>query len=293
MRLFWLLFLLAWPVAAVVFLAVAPSMDWWFPTTKPPGEIGAEIDHLFYVIGGITGVIFLVTFAALGIAVWRGSAVPDGQKALYVHGNHRLEVAWTLVPLGILVFIAVYQTNVWAGLKIQSAFPEGMQPIAEVQARQFEWRIRYPGLDPETGRPLPLQPQPQATDVWTVNDLHVPAGQPVLIRLKSQDIQHSFYLPELRIKQDAVPGLNIPVWFETAEPGEHVLMCAELCGWGHTKMNARLVAEDGDDAWLAWMQRLQAEQRNDGVPTAESVVDHERVPPSAEGAGIGDQGTGT
>ena len=266
MRLFWLLFLLAWPVAAVVFLAMGPAMNWWFPTTKPPGQIGQDIDHLFYVIGGICAVIFLATNVALGRAIWKGSAVPDGEKGLYVHGNHRLEVIWTVVPLLVLIFIAVYQTEAWASLKIQSQFPEpAVQPIAEVQARQFEWRIRYPGLDPATGQPLPLTDEPKETDLWTVNELHVPNGRPVMIRLKSQDIQHSFYLPELRIKQDAVPGLNIPVWFQTSEPGEHVLMCAELCGWGHYKMSARVIAEESEEDWLAYMRRLQAEERDDGV----------------------------
>ena len=275
MRLFWLAFFAIWPVAALVLLAVAPSLDWWFPSTQPPGAIGQQIDHLFYVIGGITLGIFVLTFAGLGYALWTGSARPDGEKGHYVHGNHKLEVLWTVIPLGILIFIAVYQAPAWAGLKIQSAFPEGVdvqRPIAEVQARQFEWRIRYPGLDPATGRPLPLEDQPQPTDVWTVDDLHIPHGRPVLIRLKSQDIQHSFYLPELRIKQDAVPGLNIPVLIDTAQPGEHVLMCAELCGWGHSKMNARLVAEESDEAWLEWMRGLQAEQREDGVAVAAAAA---------------------
>ena len=266
MRLFWLVFLLAWPIAAVVFLALAPAYDWWFPTTKQPGQIGQDIDHLFYVIGGITAAIFFITNIGLGRAIWKASAKPDGEKALYVHGNHKLEVIWTIIPLGILIFIAVYQTEAWASLKIQTQFPQtAATPIAEVQARQFEWRIRYPGLDPETGQPLPLQDEPQATDIWTVNELHVPNGQPVMIRLKSQDIQHSFYLPELRIKQDAVPGLNIPVWFQTSEVGDHVLMCAELCGWGHYKMSAKVVAEESQEAWLAYMQSLAASETDDGV----------------------------
>ena len=281
MRLFWLLFLMIWPIAAIVFLCVAPSMNWWFPTTKQPGQIGQDIDHLFYVIGGITAAIFVLTMGALGYAVWKGSAKRDDEKGLYLHGNHKLEVIWTIIPLGILIFIAVYQTDAWASLKIQSQFPQtAVQPIAEVQARQFEWRIRYPGLDPTTGQPLPLMDQPQETDIWTVNELHVPNGKPVMIRLKSQDIQHSFYLPELRIKQDAVPGLNIPVWFQTSEPGDHVLMCAELCGWGHYKMSATVVAEPDDAAWLAYMQSLQAKEKDDGVDSP---------PPAAEDQGMEDE----
>ena len=75
-----------------------------------------------------------------------------------------------------------------------------------------------------------------------LNEILVPAAKPVMIYLKTQDVQHSFFLPELRVKQDAVPGQIIPVWFEATKPGEYTLVCAELCGWGHYKMGARVVA---------------------------------------------------
>ena len=75
-----------------------------------------------------------------------------------------------------------------------------------------------------------------------MNDLRVPTGQPVAISLKTDDVQHSFFVPELRVKQDAVPKMSIPVWFEVTQPGDYELVCAELCGWGHYKMKARVKA---------------------------------------------------
>jgi cytochrome c oxidase subunit 2 len=128
-------------------------------------------------------------------------------------------------------------------------------------ARQFEWRIRYP----EPGRILQIQQQP--TDLYAVNELIVPAAKPVMIYLKTQDVQHSFFLPELRVKQDAVPGQIIPVWFEATEPGEYVLVCAELCGWGHYKMGARVVAL-AEEQFEAAMEELAEEQSDDGFADA-------------------------
>ena len=173
---------------------------------------------------------------------------------------------WTIVPACVLLFIALYQMDVWAQYRVKDSFPSETKQgaIAEVTARQFEWRIRYPGLGPD-GKPLPLMPEPQPTDLYTVNDLHAVVGKAVMIILETQDVQHSFFLPELRVKQDAVPGLDIPVWFKASKSGDYTLLCAELCGWGHYKMKARMVAET-EDKYLEFLQKLTKSQNYDGVP---------------------------
>ena len=101
-------------------------------------------------------------------------------------------------------------------------------------------------------------------DLYYVNELHVPTGKPVIINLRTQDVQHAFFSPQLRVKQDAVPGLVIPVWFDVLEVGNYDLVCAELCGWGHYKMKARIVAQSQGsvDKYLA---QLEAEQNEDGT----------------------------
>ena len=137
-----------------------------------------------------------------------------------------------------------------------------LDPVAEVSARQFEWRIRYPA----PGKVLQDTPQPD--DLYTVNDLHVPAGKPVVIRLKSEDVLHSFFLPHLRIKQDAVPGLVIPVWFQCDKVGQQELVCAELCGWGHYKMRGQLTAQRDAD-FKKYLTELSNAQFDDGVPPPE------------------------
>ena len=222
--------------------------------------IGREIDGLFYLILGIVTLTFIGTQYTLGWVLWKGATADDGQKARFSHGSHSLELIWTIVPGVILVFIALYQMDVWARFRVQDRFPQEARstPLVEVTARQFEWRFRYPA----PGKTLQNTPQPD--DLYTVNEMHVPAGRPVLFSLRSGDLQHSFFAPQLRIKQDAVPDRLIPVWVEIPAPGEYELLCAELCGWGHYKMRA-IIHADPQYVFDEYLVRLQEEQNFDGV----------------------------
>lgn len=268
MKRFWCVFFAFWPLVALIACLMAPSMGWWFPTTinadgSAASPLGRKIDDLFYLILIITTITFVGTQFALAYVLFSGARRTDPgntERAWFSHGSHNLEVIWSIVPAGIQLFIALYQMDVWAEYRIKSAFPVETRkgPIAEVMARQFEWRIRYPGLD-ENDKLLPLMPDPQPTDLYAVNDLHVPSARPVMINLKTQDVQHSFFLPELRVKQDAVPGLVIPVWFEADKSTSYTLLCAELCGWGHYKMKARMVAEN-EEAFINYLKKLKADQ---------------------------------
>lgn len=257
---FWAIFFMVGAAAAVGLFVAAPYCNWWFPGDgQAHTPLGQQIDNLFYLILVIVAVTFIGVQVALGYVLWTGaSAGKDPQsKALFTHGSHTLEVIWTIVPSGILLFIALYQMDVWAHYRVKAMFPKKMEAVAEVTARQFEWRIRYPA------RGKRLQPRPQPDDLYTVNDLKVPAGHPVSISLRTEDVQHSFFAPELRIKQDAVPGLVIPVWFEVTDVGSYELVCAELCGWGHYKMKARVDAVSDED-FEAWKTKAAQEQFDDG-----------------------------
>ena len=150
-------------------------------------------------------------------------------------------------PAVLLLFLAIYQMNAWADMKMRRPV---MKPTVEVVARQFEWRLRYPGPDGDLGTP---------DDLFLVNDLHVPVDEDILVQLKSMDVLHSFFLPNLRVKQDAVPGMKIPVWFKASEVGQYDLVCAELCGWGHYKMKGRITIESRED-FDAWLEAKYREQ---------------------------------
>lgn len=266
---FWAVFFTGWAIAAIVLSWLAPSYGWWFPYNNAPAmsTIGREIDDLFNLILVIVSVTFIGVNIALGYVLWTGAEAgsQSGKRALFTHGSHTLEVIWTIVPSGILLFIALYQMDVWARYRVKTFFPKQTEAIAEVTARQFEWRIRYPA------RGKKLQPQPQPDDIYTVNDLRVPTGVPVAISLKTDDVQHSFFVPALRVKQDAVPKKVIPVWFEVTQPGAYELVCAELCGWGHYKMKAQVKATS-EQEFEAWREAASAEQFYDGVTNSPAAV---------------------
>ena len=270
MRKFWCAFFIFWPIAAVIYSVVSPQFNWWFPGPSVT-ELGQRIDNLFYLILIIVTAVFIGTQVALGYCLWRASHNQE-ERAWFTHGNHNLEVIWSVVPSVILLFLALYQMDVWALFRVQTFFPKEARqaPIAEVTARQFEWRIRYPGLD-EQGQPKKLHLKPQPDDLYTVNDLHVPIGRPVMINLRSEDVQHSFFLPHFRIKQDAIPGQIIPIWFKPERQGNFDLTCAELCGWGHYKMRAQCVVEREVD-FQAYLQKLRADQNYDGHATPSAVA---------------------
>lgn len=275
MRYWSLLFLVmaALVVGSCLYGLVDP--DWWLPqniSTRGPLHFGAEIDNLFVMILWITGIVFIGTQIVLCWALWR---YPSDQhrKATYLHGSHRLEVIWTIIPSAILVFIALYQLGAWADIKFRASQPK-VQPLAEITARQFQWKIRYPGPDGLIGSP---------DDLHTVNDLHFVKDRPIVIQLKTQDVLHSFYLPQMRIKQDAVPGMTIPVWFDADTAGSYELVCAELCGWGHTKMKGKVTVHENQAEFDEWMKRALAEQNRSQLGTSVAVTTAAAVPAATSG----------
>ncbi|MCA9047995.1 MAG: cytochrome c oxidase subunit II [Planctomycetaceae bacterium] len=268
MKKFWALFFYFWPILALYVCWISPSEGWWFPS-EAMSPLGVRIDGLFDLILGIVTVVFIGTQFALGYVLWKGATKTDDEKAVFSHGSHSLELIWTVAPAFVLVFIALYQMDVWAEFRVQSYYPDEAKelgPQFELTARQFEWRIRYP----EPGQKLVNQPQPN--DLYAVNEIHVPTGQPVLFNLRTDDVQHAFFAPELRVKQDAVPGLIIPVWFEIPKAGSYQVTCAELCGWGHYKMRANIIAEPAEKV-QDYLRNLQADQNFDGVETSSDEGD--------------------
>lgn len=217
-----------------------------------PSTAAAGIDHLFIVILWITGVTFVLTMAALVWCVWRFAAVP-GRAAVYSHGSLPVEIGLAVAAAVPLVFITIYQLEDWAALKFRDRRPEG-PPIARVTGYQFGWRMRYPGADGafET-----------ADDLVRINELHFVKDEPTLIELDSEDVIHSFSLPQLRVKQDAMPGLRIPVWFDASRAGRYELLCAELCGWGHYKMRADVLVHETRAEFEAWQAAATAAQDRD------------------------------
>lgn len=215
-------------------------MNWSWLLEKSVSTFGPDIDQIYYLVLWITGITFVLTEAALVYFLVRYRH-REGRKARYTHGNNRLEIIWTVVPAIILVGLAFTSKGVWA--RVKSELPSGAVELV-VEAKQFEWNITYPGADGMLGTD---------DDFTKRNELHIPVDQPVIVNLRAEDVIHSFFLPEFRVKQDALPGKNIPVWFEATETGEFTLACAELCGIGHYRMGGRVIVHSAAD-YEAWIQ---------------------------------------
>lgn len=193
----------------------------WLPENV--STFGGQIDYLFYLIYYITGAVFvLVTvLMVLFLFMYRGK---EGRKAVYSHGNTALEITWTVVPALILVVLSFMSLATWGEVKIYAP-PSDVD--VKVAGKQFNWEVLYPGPDGKF----------ETEDDFTIeNELHVPVNQVVHVQLTSRDVIHSFFVPSFRLKQDAVPGRDILVWFEATKAGKYELPCAELCGFGHSGM---------------------------------------------------------
>lgn len=214
-------------------------MTHWFPTAV--STYGAEIDGLFNIILVITGVIFVLVQTALIYFAVRYRH-REGRKAFHIHSNLRAEAIWTVIPFLIVIYIAVISMGPWQRLRNVDRFPPAELEVV-VAAKQFEWNVTYPGPDNVLGTD---------DDFTGRNLLHLPVDRVVWVHLVAEDVIHSFFLPDFRVKQDAMPGMRIPVWFEAMATGDYVLGCAELCGLGHYRMRGTVTvhAEDEFDRWL-------------------------------------------
>ncbi|MBI3087324.1 MAG: cytochrome c oxidase subunit II [Candidatus Omnitrophica bacterium] len=219
-------------------------MRWWFP--EAVSTYGLQIDQLFSVILWITGVIFFLVEGALLWFLIRYRHRP-GRTATYTHGSTAVEIIWTVIPAAIVVWLAFASQRVWSHIQ---GPPPPHQVEVEVQGEQFAWNIRYPGPDGRFGT---------ADDVETINQLHLPVNQVVLVRLTSKDVIHSFFLPEFRIKRDAVPGFTGRIWLQATKTGQFEIVCAELCGLGHYRMRG-FVTVESPEAFQQWLAATTAEQ---------------------------------
>jgi cytochrome c oxidase subunit 2 len=211
----------------------------WLPASN--STYAPEIDSIFNMILWITMVVFVLVEVGLMYFLWRYRH-KNGRKATYTHGNNRLEIAWTIVPAVILVFLAIFSNSLWSEIRDPAKFPKNAASI-QIRPRQFEWDIAYPGPDGKFDTP---------DDITTINQLYLAVNEPVQIKLLSQDVIHSFFVPEFRIKQDAVPGMPTAVWIVPTKLGDFNIACAELCGAQHYRMMGyvHIVTKDSLASWL-------------------------------------------
>ena len=238
-------------IITIASVAMFLTGHWWFPASIT--EHGPLVDHQFTITIIVCGIAFAAAQIGLGWVVWKYRDSSAATRATYSHGNNRLEVVWTVVTAIVFISLAVMGQRVWASLHLHSA-PPGSYTV-EVVAQQFSWNFHYHGKDNVFGRTDPKliddsalnyvgldETDPNAKDDSVVSTLVVPVNRPVELILKSKDVTHSFFVPQLRFKQDLVPGMAIPVHFTVIRPGKYELACAELCGMNHYKMKSYMLA---------------------------------------------------
>jgi cytochrome c oxidase subunit 2 len=272
---------------------IAPFYGWWLPENI--SSYGGAVDNLFYVILGMTGFFFVLTEVVLVYAMAKFS-YREGARATYTHGNHRLELLWTAVPAAILLFIAFAQIQAWSNIKYRSRFPSPDLTLT-VTARQWEWRMRYTSqpdafkYDPTDAKDRATKERqarawadaPQIDDIHATNEIHCWKGANVKVWIRTLDVIHSLTIPNLRIKQDMLPGKTMPMWFKATKSNARFVVtdpktgegrlegptdkaqnweiaCQELCGGRHYAMRGRLYVHDtreSYEAWLRWAARQQ------------------------------------
>ena len=242
------LFAVVVTVIALVSAALFALHTWWLPPDI--STHGVRIDRQLNETMVAAGALFVLGQLALAAFVWRFSASEAGPVRSFPGGPTPLVVlATVLVGIEILVLTFV-GSKVWADVYQTPPAPGALQ--IEVQAEQFAFYFRYAGADGKFGAMHPelmndatenffgLDPANDTTarDDIVVGSLVIPVDQPVELRMHSKDVNHSFYVPALRIQQDLVPGLVIPLHFTATTTGKYELVCTQLCGLGHYNMRA-------------------------------------------------------
>lgn len=256
------LFAAAVAVIALVSAAVFLAHTWWMP--RDISTLGLPIDAQIIETMVFTGALFVAAQLALAMFVWQSSDRIGAIKIFPGGPMPMVVMATIIVSLEVLSLIFV-GTKVWANIFLAPAAANALH--IDVQAGQFAFYFRYPGPDGKFGVPHPekidegnsnffgLDPEHDtaARDDIVSASLVVPVNEPVLLTMHSKDVGHSLYIPELRLQQDFVPGLLIPVHFTATAVTKTEVVCTQLCGLGHYNMRAYVEVLSKDDyvKWLA------------------------------------------
>ena len=223
----------------------------------PQGPVARQLDDLVKPVGIIAGFVLVLVLSLVTYAAIRFRRRSEDEAPVQVHGNAKLELAWTIAPAAVLAVVGVLTVGTVFDI---DARPEGPDVLdVTVTGHQWWWEYEYPG-----------------TGVTTANELHIPVGRKVAVTLLSDDVIHSFWPPKLAGKVDVIPNRVNHMVIQADEPGTYFGQCAEFCGLSHANMRLRVVAQPQAefDAWLASNAR------------AAVLPDAEAEPEAAAGAAL-------
>jgi cytochrome c oxidase subunit II len=226
--------------AALLTAGAAAAANGGFTPDRPQSPNADHITSAYYVVLGFTGAIFVLVEGLLVAFVikYRSRGRARTVEGSQVHGHTRLELIWTVVPVLILAVIA---TVVFIELPSTSDAPAASNPLRiTVEGHQYYWQFDYPN------------------GARTINDLYVPTGRVVDLKVVSSDVIHSWWIPQLGGKIQAIPGVTNHTWFKAEAPGSYIGQCGELCGLYHEAMSARVIATSEQGYRAAVAAKAQA-----------------------------------
>jgi cytochrome c oxidase subunit 2 len=247
-------------VMTVAISAVMLSINW---DGQEASTAAPKIDDLLNVMIAISSFVFSLVIVALFYALWKFKAKPgDESDGEPIHGNTRLEIAWTLIPTIIVLFGGGYSWKVLN--EIEKPAKNAM--IVDVFSQQYAWSFGYPGKG----------------NAYVQGEFHVPVNRQIQFKMHAQDVIHSFWVPEWRIKKDNVPGITTTAIVTPDRVGTYQLICTELCGFGHASMRAKVVVEPPGQfqKWVAGLKEKVPQPLMDSI-----TQDTETNPVESLGAG--------
>jgi len=234
-------------------LAQSPTFSSPTNIFAPASTPARSIFGLSLFVLAITAVIFVVVVTLLTYAVvkFRKRKNDDGREPAQVYGSNQVEIAWTVIP--ILIVVVMFMATARVIANVQKSVPDNALQVTVV-GHQFWWEYRYPGLK-----------------VVTANELHVPVGSPTALKLLSADTDHSFWVPRLAGKTDLIPNHPNAMWIDPQKPGLYLGQCAQYCGTQHAKMLLRVYVESRSD-FDRWIQ-----QQSQPAQVDEAVAEGRRI----------------
>jgi cytochrome c oxidase subunit 2 len=258
----------------LIFMIVSLVGFFWYSFTRGKqfeipvaSEHGVITDHLFWITMIICVAASAVIFAVMFWITFKYQ-YKEGRKAVFVTDNHILELVWTGIPAVVMALLIFKGLETWNDITDPA---KADAEVIELVAQQFAWTARYPGNDKQLGKidfrlidgsnefGLNLSEDPNTFDDFKAQELHLPKGKEVLLKIRAKDVLHSVYLPHFRVKMDAVPGMQTHFKFvptkstadmrtETGNPNfNYELACAEICGKGHFSMRLIVVVDEPAD----------------------------------------------
>lgn len=234
-------------------------------TVLPKTEAARSIQSLYELVFWLAVVVFVGVQGAILYVVWRFRARPGHELPDQTHGNTVLEIGWTIAPAVILVIMAVPTIRTVFELESPPPALAAGLPIltVEVTGKQWWWEFRYPDIKAANGEPL-----------TTANELVIPTGQTVYLHITSDNVIHSFWVPQLMGKIDAMPNHDNKIWFTAEDPGQYFGQCAEYCGVQHAQMRMNVIAMTPTDyqTWVAQVSKPAVPETDIAKEGAEAFV---------------------